>query len=113
MIIDVTDTHFNGSQADWKPRKGKDRKYDILIQIALVVTKVEGFPILQRMYEGNIGITKIFQDILVDARLKKIDIIILDRGMICVETIEDMKLQRQKVITGLKMHNTIKTNYLS
>lgn len=113
MVIDVTDTYFNGSQADWKPRKGKDGKYDKLIQIALAVTKEEGFPILQRMYEGNIGNTKIFQDILVDARLKKFDIIILDRGMICIETIEDMKLLRQKVITGLKMHNTIKTNYLS
>lgn len=113
MVIDVTDTYFNGSQADWKSRKGKDGKYDKLIQIALAVTKEEGFPILHRMYEGNIGNTRIFQDILVDARLKKFDIIILDRGMICVEAIEDMKQLHQRVITGLKMHNTIKTNYIS
>jgi hypothetical protein len=62
MVLDVTDTYFNGSQADWKARKGKDGKYDKLVQIALAVTQEEGFPILHKMYEGNIGNSKIFED---------------------------------------------------
>jgi transposase len=113
MVLDVTDTYFNGSQADWKSRKGKDGKYDKLIQIALAVTKEEGFPILHRLYEGNIGNTKIFQDTLADARLKKFDIIVLDRGMICKESIRDLIAINQKVITGLRLHNEIKTNFIS
>jgi len=113
MVLDVTDTYFNGSQADWKARKGKDGKYDKLVQVALAVTKEEGFPILHKMYEGNIGNSKIFQDTLADIRLKKFDIIVLDRGMISMESIADMKALNQKVITGLRLHNTIKTNYIS
>jgi len=49
LVLDVTDTYFSGSQADWKSRKGKDGKYGKLIQIALAVTKEEGFPILWYM----------------------------------------------------------------
>lgn len=113
MVIDVTDTYFNGSQADWKARKGKDGKYDKLIQIALAVTKEEGFPILHRMYEGNIGNTRIFQDIMADARLKKFDIIVLDRGMSSMESLQNLMELNQKVITGLRLHNTIKVKYLS
>ena len=113
MVLDVTDTYFNGWKADWKARKGKDGKYDKLVQVALAVTKEEGFPILHKMYEGNIGNSKIFQDTLADIRLKKFDIIVLDRGMISLESIVDMKALNQKVITGLRMHNTIKTNYIS
>jgi transposase len=113
MVLDVTDTYFNGSQADWKARKGKDGKYDKLVQIALAVTQEEGFPILHKMYEGNIGNSKIFEDMLADIRLKKFDIIVLDRGMISMEAIADMKALNQKVITGLRLHNTIKTNYIS
>ena len=82
MVLDVTDTYFNGVNADWKARKGKYGKYDKFLQIALAVTKEEGFPILHKLYEGNIGNSKIFKDMLADIRLKKFDVIILDRGMI-------------------------------
>jgi transposase len=113
MVLDVTDTYFNGSQADWKSRKGKDGKYDKLVQISLAVTKEEGFPILHKMYEGNIGNVKIFQDTIADARLKNFELIILDRGMISKETLKDLKAINQKVITGLRLHNTIKTRYIN
>lgn len=113
MVLDVTDTYFNGSQADWKARKGKDGKYDKLVQISLAVTKEEGFPILHKMYEGNIGNAKIFQDTLADVRLKRFDVIILDRGMISKESITDMKQLNQKVITGLRLHDTIKNKYIN
>ncbi|MDT3739763.1 MAG: hypothetical protein RO257_09725 [Candidatus Kapabacteria bacterium] len=37
-VLDITDTYFNGKDADWKSRRGKNGKYDKLIQIALAVT---------------------------------------------------------------------------
>jgi transposase len=113
LVLDVTDTYFAGSQADWKKRKGKDGKYDKLIQIALAVTKDEGFPIMHRTYEGNISNVNIFKDMLSDVKLKKFDITILDRGMICFETIADLLKLNQKVITGLKMNDKIQREYLS
>jgi hypothetical protein len=70
LVLDVTDTYFAGSQADWKGRKGKDGKYGKLIQIALAVTKDEGFPIMHRTYEGNIRNIYIFKDMLSDVKLK-------------------------------------------
>lgn len=113
LVLDITDTYFSGSQADWKARKGKDGKYDKLIQISLAVTKEEGFPILHKMYEGNIGNTMIFKDTLADARLKNFDIIIIDRGMICKESIADLKLVNQRVITGLRLHGYFKETFIS
>jgi transposase len=113
LILDVTDTYFNGSEADWKSRKGKDGKYDKLIQIALAVTKEEGFPILHKTYEGNIGNAKIFQDTMAEARLKKYEIIVLDRGMISQESINDMQALNQKLITGLRMSEKIISQYIS
>ena len=65
------------------------------------------------MYEGNIGNAKIFQDTLADVRLKRFDVIILDRGMISKESITDMKQLNQKVITGLRLHDTIKNKYIN
>ncbi|MPM14650.1 hypothetical protein SDC9_61014 [bioreactor metagenome] len=113
LVLDITDTYFSGSQADWKARKGKDGKYEKLIQISLAVTKEEGFPILHKMHEGNIGNTMIFKDTLADARLKNFDIIIIDRGMICKESIADLKMINQKVITGLRLHSYFKETYIS
>lgn len=113
LVLDVTDTYFNGHNADWKARKGKDGKYDKLLQIALAVTKEEGFPILHKTYEGNISNIKIFQDLLAEVRLKKFDIIILDRGMISAESLLDMESLNQKVITGIRTNERIKREFLS
>jgi transposase len=112
MVLDVTDTYFNGANADWKARKGKDGKYDKLLQIALAVTKEEGFPILHKTYEGNIGNSKVFKDMLADIRLKNFDVIILDRGMISMDAIADMKILKQKVITGLRLNERLKVDYV-
>lgn len=112
LVLDVTDTYFNGKNAEWKKRKGKDGKVDKLIQIALAVTQDEGFPILHKMYEGNIGNTKVFSDLLKDIRLTDFDCIILDRGMISHELLIDLKLLNQEVITGLRTNNKIKKEFL-
>jgi transposase len=113
LVLDVTDTYFNGCDADWKSRKGKDGKYDKLIQIALAVTKEEGFPILHRLYEGNINNTKIFQDLIAESRLKKFDIIILDSGMSSYESLKDLKYLNQQVIIGLRMNKKIEKVFLN
>jgi transposase len=110
LVLDVT---FSGSGADWKLRKGKDGKYSKLIQLALAVTKEEGFPIMHKVYEGNISNIKIFQDLLTEIRLKDFEVIILDRGMICYESLSDLRNLGQRVITGLRLHRKIKTDYIS
>lgn len=112
MVIDVTDTYFSGSQADWKSRRGKDGKYDKLIQLALAVTKDYGFPIFHKTYEGNISNVKIFQDMVADARLKFFDLIIMDRGMISMETLQELYTLKQSVITGLRLTEGFKKEFI-
>lgn len=112
LVIDVTDTYFSGSQADWKRRRGKQGRYDKLIQIALAVTSENGFPLTHRIYEGNINHVKIFQDLLGDPRLKAFDTIILDRGMPSAQTIELLKRMGQKVLTGLRAYSSLKKEFL-
>lgn len=113
MVIDVTDTYFNGHDADWSSRRGKEGRCEKLIQVSLAVTKQEGFPIMHKMYEGNIGDQKIFKDMIGDARLKKFDVIILDRGMISKEALDDLTAVNQKVITGLRMSELIRKQFIS
>lgn len=113
LVLDVTDTYFSGSQVDWKSSKGKDGRYSKLIQIALAVTKEEGFPIMHKTYEGNISNIKIFQDLLAESRLKEFEVIIIDRGMVSYENLLDLKALKQKVITGLRLNSKLKKQYLS
>ena len=113
MVLDVTDTYFNGIDADWRARRGKDGKYDKLLQIALAVTKDEGFPILHKTYEGNVGNAKVFKDMLAEIRLKDFDIIILDRGMISMEAVADMRALGQKVVTGLRLNDRLKADFVA
>lgn len=113
LLVDVTDTYFNGSQADWKSRRGKDGKYSKLIQIALAVTKEQGFPILHRVYEGNISNTKIFEEIIAESRLKEFEIIVLDRGMISYQSIEELRKINQQLISGIRVNEKIEREILS
>jgi len=48
VILDVTDTYFEGSTCKELSRRGKDGKYAKLLQIGLAVTKTYGFPIFHR-----------------------------------------------------------------
>ncbi len=112
LVLDITDTYFAGSYAEWKSRKGKDSKYGKLIQIALAVTEEEGFPILHNIYEGNISDIKIFQDMITSIRLQDFDVIVLDRGMISYESLNDLTMLGQQVITGLRLNGKLKAEYL-
>ena len=112
LVIDVTDTYFNGSQAEWKTRKGKDGKYDKLIQIGLGVSFTNGFPIFHKQYEGNINNVKIFQDMLSDIRYNKYKCIIMDRGMSSKENIEELKACQLEAILGIRQTSKYQKDYL-
>jgi hypothetical protein len=60
VVLDVTDTYFSGHSTDCKPRRGKDGVVSKLIQVALGVSVDNGFPLLHKMYDGNIHNVKIF-----------------------------------------------------
>jgi transposase len=112
IILDVTDTYFAGSQADWKARKGKDGRYDKLLQIALTVTGKYGFPITHKTYEGNINNAMIFKDLIANLALLDFNVTILDRGMICYESINDMMSLKRPIITGLRSNQKILRDFI-
>lgn len=112
-VLDITDTYFNGKEADWKSRRGKDGKYDKLVQIALAVTFKNGFPIMHKSYEGNISNIKIFEDIINDLKLYGYDSIIVDRGMSSQKNIDNLHEYNLKGIMGIKISNKIGSEYLA
>ncbi|MEO1783805.1 transposase [Thermodesulfobium sp. 4217-1] len=113
LIIDITDAYFSGSKVDYKSRRGKDGKVGKLIQIALAVTKEEGIPIMHKVYEGNINNVKIFQDFLLEARMKQFSLVLIDRGMSSFENITELNNLNQKTICGFRMNKKIQSDYLS
>jgi len=112
IILDVTDTYFAGSRADWKARRGKEGRYDKLLQIALAVTGKYGFPITHKTYEGNINNMMIFKDLIANFALLNFNVTILDRGMICYESINDMLSLKRPIITGLKSNQKILRDFI-
>ena len=112
-VLDITDTYFNGKDADWKSRRGKDGKYDKLIQIALAVTFNNGFPIMHKTYEGNISNINIFVDIINDLKIYGYDSIIVDRGFSSQNNINNLNEYGLKGIMGIRLSNKIGNDYLS
>ena len=112
-VLDITDTYFNGKDADWKSRRGKDGKYDKLIQIALAVTFNNGFPIMHKTYEGNISNINIFADMINDLKIYGYDSIIVDRGFSSQKNIDNLNEYGLKGIMGIRLSNKIGSEYLS
>lgn len=112
VVIDVTDTYFNGSEATWKSRRGKDGKYDKLLQIGLSVSFQHGFPIFHKTYEGNINGVKILQDMLVELTIRGYEAIIVDRGMYSTENVERMEENNIKGIMGVKQSAKLRRDYI-
>lgn len=112
VIIDVTDTYFNGSQANWKKRKGKDGKYDKLIQIGLAVSGNHGFPLKHQMYEGNINNTKIMSDFISELKMLSTKIVIVDRGMSSVDCITELNMLNVQCITGIRGNAKLEREYI-
>lgn len=112
IIIDVTDTYFNGSNAEWKKRKGKDGKYDKLIQIGLAVSGKCGFPLKHQMYEGNIGNTKIMSDFISDIKMLGLKTVIIDRGMTSIDNLNEFKELGVQCIAGIRSNQKLEKNFI-
>ena len=108
VIIDVTDTYFTGDSLDTKPRKGKEGRVKKLIQIALVVTEKNGFPLFHRAYPGNVSNRSIMDDLVKDLWMKGYTVIIVDRGMSDPGRIKSMLKLKFTMICGLKKTQDLK-----
>lgn len=112
IVFDITDTYFNGTKANWKSRRGKDGKYDKLIQIALAVTLKMGLPLMHRIYEGNINNVKIFEDMINDMKAKGYKGVIIDRGMYSKKNIENIKSFGMKSIVGVRLTSRLESEII-
>jgi len=112
IVLDVTDTYFEGRSVEGKPRKGKEEKVKKLLQVGLAVTKQYGFPLLHRYYDGSISNIKIFQDMLPQLWALKYDPIIMDRGFMTEENLSDILSLKMKVISGVKKNKYFQKHFL-
>lgn len=113
IVFDITDTYFNGKGADWKSRRGKDGKYDKLIQIGLAVTFKSGFPLMHKIYEGNINNVKIFEDMINDMKSQGYNGVIIDRGMYSRKNIENIKDYYMRAIVGVRLTSSLEKILIS
>ena len=112
VVLDVTDTYFSGSTAECKPRRGKDGNISKLLQIGLMVSFRNGFPLLHKTYEGNVSSVKIFEDMLKEISDNGIRGIILDRGFFSKTNINDIKQLGMQVIIGVKKTAALEKQFL-
>ena len=101
LVIDVTDTYFEGDSLEEKPRRGKDGKVKKLIQIAMAVTQKYGFPIFQRTFEGNLSGKRIFREMLSSLFSMGYAGVIMDRGFWSEKNIDDAIALKLSVICGV------------
>jgi transposase len=113
VVLDVTDTYFSGSTAECKPRRGKDGNISRLLQIGLIVSFKNGFPLLHKTYEGNVPNVKIFDDMLKEIADNGLHGIILDRGFFSKENIGDLKQLGMDVIVGVKQTKALQKQFLN
>lgn len=113
VIIDVTDTYFQGKKVEGIPRKGKEGRNKKLLQIVLAVTEGFGFPLFYKTYPGNISNLKIFEDIAKDLWKNNYSFVIMDRGMGSSNNIDMMLHLKFKVICGLRKNKKLIPEFLS
>lgn len=112
IVIDVTDTYFEGKKVPGRPRKGKEGKVKKLLQIGLAVTKQYGFPLFHNTYEGNISNIKIFSDLLPRLWELKSEPTIMDRGFLTNENLSNILSLKLKTIAGVKRDKYFQKRYL-
>ncbi len=112
FVLDVTDTYLAGNSLEAKPTKGKDGKVSKLIEVGLVVSFTNGFPMLHKSYEGNISTFKIFSDLLSSIAALGLSAIVLDRGFYSEENVGDLKKLGMQVIVGMKQTPVIQKEFL-
>ena len=110
IILDVTDTYLNDKNSFFsdKGRRGKDGKYKKLIQISLAINKTWGFPVLHKVYNGNISNIHILKDMITSLKLRKISkFTVIDRGMTSYENLFFIESLGVKVIGGLRRNKKL------
>lgn len=112
VVLDITDTYFNGTHVDWKSRRGKDGVYGKLLQVALGVSFKYGFPLSHRIYEGNISNKRVLQDMLTKLIKMGYSNIVLDRGMYSAENIKRLNEAKFSSIVGVPKTSLIKSSFL-
>ena len=112
VVLDITDTYFNGTHVDWKSRRGKDGVYGKLLQVALGVSFRYGFPLSHRIYEGNISNKRVLQDMLTELVKIGYSSIVLDRGMYSTENIKRLLEAKFSSIVGVPKTLEIKRTFL-
>jgi transposase len=101
LVVDLTDTYFEGESLDEAPRRGKDGKVKKLVQIALAVTQKWGFPIFHRTFEGNLNGKRVFMEMLASLAGLGYEGMILDRGFWSAANIDQALALNLKVICGV------------
>lgn len=101
LVIDVTDTYFEGDSLEEQPRRGKDGKVKKLVQIGLAVTEKWGFPIFHRTFEGNISGKRIFMEMLASLAQMGYTGMVLDRGFWSATNIDEALALNLSVICGV------------
>ena len=101
VIIDVTDTYFEGDSIEGKARRGKEEKVKKLVQIALAVTEDHGFPLFHRTHGGNISGKRMYREMISLLKEKGYSAVILDRGFYSRKNIDDALELRMKIICGV------------
>lgn len=112
VVLDVTDTYFQGSQVDWKSRRGKDGVYGKLLQIAMGVSFSHGFPLSHKIYDGNVSNKRILRDMLSELVKMGYSSIILDRGMYSAANIERLNQANFTAIVGATKTTQVKRDFL-
>ncbi len=112
LIYDVTNTYLYGKKCSLG-KLGNDKdgvKGRPLIQIGLCVTKLDGIPVLHKVYNGNIHDSRTFQDIITSLHEYNIEegYIVFDRGISSKNNQEGIKNLKWEVICGLPIRDTLK-----
>ena len=101
VIIDITDTYFEGNSIEGLARRGKEEKVKKLMQIALAVTSENGFPLFHKIYKGNISGKRIFLEMVSLLKENGYSSTIMDRGFYSAKNIESINKLHIKIICGV------------
>ena len=106
LVIDVTDTYFEGEGVEdereaSRRRRGKDGKVKKLFQVALAVTEKRGFPIFHRTFSGNISGKRLFREMLFSLTSMGYSGIIMDRGLYSEANIDSVLSLGLHIICGV------------
>lgn len=113
VVIDVTDTYFDGRSLDVEKRRGKDGKVRKLVQVGLAVTFDNGFPLMHNEYHGNLSNIQILKDMVMKTGQKGLKTVIIDRGMSSEENLKVLHNMNHDVIAGVKKNESLVRRFIN